>query len=570
MEESVLAQGLINLPAPYLGIGTYAILPMKSMHSQHYKAVKPEKENEGRLYSLFQSKETTYFGSYFNQHWNSICLLKKSENLEIFLNGEEKSLPTTTFNPSKDNLEVMGYYVYNDWKPLVGSMTDFNIWKRVLQETEIRDFDNCDLDDETDQILKWKSAIVNATEVEEIQTDKDIICSDNQKSIYLSSGKKVNFDDTLEYCLDVTGGEIAVIDDEESTSRAKEALSSIPNWESQCFTKIWTGYTKDENEIFFRNPNNNKTGGNINWMDNEPKDLPGESCPMFDTVYNKSSNKECHHLKCPICRVSQNKKYILRGICKGETWLADTFYYLKQEKVFIGNLKTKITWSSERWELKALKDDATIAYLDGTNDYPFGKHKWYFTNSECKDPGKGFRTLLLHQEVDQPGKFCCDDGKCIDSQFVCDNNQHCDDNTDENNCNLILFSQDYDSKAPPSERIKKKRQLQFTDTKVNVDVYIYFMMEINEEDSSWTLLFTNKATWHDHRLDFTFLKEKRNPIKDNFTNLWLPKMGYAVELSEMINIAKDLTVVKNSKPKFYDGADQHHPQGNVISSMNNP
>ena len=59
MEESVLAQGLINLPAPYLGIGTYAILPMKSMHSQHYKAVKPEKENEGRLYSLFQSKETT-------------------------------------------------------------------------------------------------------------------------------------------------------------------------------------------------------------------------------------------------------------------------------------------------------------------------------------------------------------------------------------------------------------------------------------------------------------------------------------------------------------------------------
>ena len=80
-------------------------------------------------------------------------------------------------------------------------------------------------------------------------------------------------------------------------------------------------------------------------------------------------------------------------------------------------MQTKITWSSEklRWELKALKDDAPIAFLNGTNDYPFGKQKWYFSNSDCKDPGKGFRTLLFHQEVPQPGKFCCDDGRCITS-----------------------------------------------------------------------------------------------------------------------------------------------------------
>ena len=53
-------------------------------------------------------------------------------------------------------------------------------------------------------------------------------------------------------------------------------------------------------------------------------------------------------------------------------------------------------------------------------------------------------------------------------------------------------------------------------------------MEISEEDSSWTVLFANQATWNDHRLNFTFLKEKKNPVMENFTSLWLPKMCYEV------------------------------------------
>ena len=569
MDKTMMSQGLISIPGT--GIGTYALLPMKSMYDQVSKAILPGKENEGRIYGLFQGQEQTFFGSYLNQQWNTICIilkLRKSEKVKIYLNGELRklTLPATSLNPKEGNLEMMGYKLLETWMPFSGSMTDLNIWKRNLKESEIKSYDNCEFDEENNKIISWESAIVNVTNVQEIKVDKKNICKkDIKKFLYLASEKKANFDDALEYCLDVVGGEMAVIENEESTSRIVQAFNSIPDRQSKCFTRFWNGYTKEENELSFKNPNNNKLAANFQWMNDEPRDFPGDVCPMFDIVQNSSLSKECHHLKCPICKVPEMKKYTLRGVCIGETWLADIFYYLKQEKVLIGNMQTKITWSSEskRWEIQALKDNSIIAFMNDTNNYPFGKHQWFFKNLECTDSGQSFRTLLLHQEVDQPGKFCCDDGKCIDSELVCDNNQHCNDNTDESNCNMIQFSEDYDPRAPPSERIKDKRQIKFTDTKVIVDVYIYFLMEINEEDSSWSLLFSNTATWKDHRLNFNFLKNNRNPVKENFTNLWQPNMGYSVILDDRGNLVKELNVVKQSKPTIFDGSDKHHPQGKV-------
>ena len=49
------------------------------------------------------------------------------------------------------------------------------------------------------------------------------------------------------------------------------------------------------------------------------------------------------------------------------------------------------------------------------------------------------KQLHLHQAVDQPGNFCCDDGKCIPSQFVCDSRNHCDDNSDEIQCKMLFL-----------------------------------------------------------------------------------------------------------------------------------
>ena len=70
---------------------------------------------------------------------------------------------------------------------------------------------------------------------------------------------------------------------------------------------------------------------------------------------------------------------------------------------------------------------------------PIGTHRWYFSTG-CNDLGKPWRLLNLHEDVDFPGNFCCDDGYCIDSELVCDNVPDCGDKSDEAACeNLSIM-----------------------------------------------------------------------------------------------------------------------------------
>ena len=67
-----------------------------------------------------------------------------------------------------------------------------------------------------------------------------------------------------------------------------------------------------------------------------------------------------------------------------------------------------------RWEIQRLVGNKTVAFTNSTSDYPFGVHKWYFAEEfHCSDAGYKWRKLIFHQEVKQPGNFCCDDGNCI-------------------------------------------------------------------------------------------------------------------------------------------------------------
>ena len=68
----------------------------------------------------------------------------------------------------------------------------------------------------------------------------------------------------------------------------------------------------------------------------------------------------------------------------------------------------------------------------------------------CEDKaGSGSRTMLLPLFTEQPGHFCCDNGFCVDSRLRCDFKQHCLDNSDEKNCELISVKTDYTNSRPP-------------------------------------------------------------------------------------------------------------------------
>ena len=66
-----------------------------------------------------------------------------------------------------------------------------------------------------------------------------------------------------------------------------------------------------------------------------------------------------------------------------------------------------------------------IYYSNNSNNSNIrGNPGWKFLDDKCKDENG---TLLnLHLDVPQPGHFCCNDGECINSNFVGDDVTHCE------------------------------------------------------------------------------------------------------------------------------------------------
>ena len=566
-ERMMMAQTIFNVSG--LEFGTYALIPQYTKYSQVSRKILGHK-NEGRVFGLYKGIEQTFVSSYLIQNWNSICVNVDTEDsipVKIYLNG---ALQETTS-------EVAVVYLFNIntklfissdsmWNSFIGSVTDLNIWNSTLSDEDIQSFSNCSLTSGQNKVFDWNQAeLIGIENIDVTTIDTEDICKTETDYIYIASDDKKDFFDSLDYCSEILGGSMGVIENETVINKMTEVFESLPDWESKCFVRFWTGYIKHNGEELYKDPITEQPIHNIEWMPDEPRNLDtNKSCPMYDTSTKASLNKECLHLKCPICRVPVFKRYILRGVCIDQTWLADTYYYLKQEKLFMGNIHSKIEWRNTRWEIQRLHDNSTIAFMNETTNYPFGIHKWYFEESKCYDEGESWRTLILHQEVEQPGKFCCDDGVCIDSDLVCDENQHCEDNSDERNCNMIELKDNYNSQRAPSQRIKRNKKIEFTETTVSFSVYIHYLMEINHDDATFSILFMASNTWTDQRLSFNFLKngKDKNGIAQNHSSVWIPKFTYSIT-HELEKVNYDLFVTRKQKPLLKGGLDLLHPKGSL-------
>ena len=76
----------------------------------------------------------------------------------------------------------------------------------------------------------------------------------------------------------------------------------------------------------------------------------------------------------------------------------------RSDNKLTGFYYSNIIFSPENklWQIVDLKN-RTLAYTNDSLDIPVGTYKWYFLDSYCNDPGQPWRTLNLHQAIEQPG-----------------------------------------------------------------------------------------------------------------------------------------------------------------------
>ena len=146
----------------------------------------------------------------------------------------------------------------------------------------------------------------------------------------------------------------------------------------------------------------------------------------------------CTYSFCPVCEYEENSKdFQLRGVCLDSN--VDTFYIFVNTSYMLGYINSEIVYNTEKiqWEIRNTRTGNISAVMNDTVKFPIGLNKWYFLESHCKEADRDYRLLRLHLDVPEPGYFCCDDGYCDRSQYVCDDFPNCENAEDENNCMLI-------------------------------------------------------------------------------------------------------------------------------------
>ena len=208
---------------------------------------------------------------------------------------------------------------------------------------------------------------------------------------------------------------------------------------------------------------------------------------------------------------------------------------------FIGYFSSKIRYSAEykRWEIVNTFSGEILAYMNGTSKIPFGFNHWYFPQSNCISEGKKFRTLNFHKYVEQPGYYCCHDGTCFTSDFVCDGARHCDSGEDELNCQLIQLPNTYDKMVPPST--------------LSIDFNIEKILGINDHDSTFDVYFSIKITWFDKKVKFNYLKTNNhvNNVPNAARNeIWIPTVQLAFIRGSFNNFGEKVYIEKRSSPSM--------------------
>ena len=108
--------------------------------------------------------------------------------------------------------------------PMEASVTDVNIWRRVLDADQIKSWSQC-TNTEGGDFIDWETSHVSAVGVEAQDIEKTEICHP-QQIVYMAFEKKLSFRESKQFC-SVLNGEIATTNDGKSADRIKEAFLKI-------------------------------------------------------------------------------------------------------------------------------------------------------------------------------------------------------------------------------------------------------------------------------------------------------------------------------------------------------
>ena len=198
------------------------------------KRVSQEKYLAGGVFDSHKN-EFSYFPMWDLGVWNKFCLQKAHTNLSLYINEKEVQ-KTQNFDKERiaGNIRLMNLNMdENTSYPMYGSVTDLQIWDRILKPSENESDGN---------ILSWKDVdLTNQTEV----TIFDAESKDKYNIEIFNLKKGKNITDALFFCMNnANNGEMAVVRDKKMLRVIRSKRESFDTEEDEDDYYFFAGYVK--------------------------------------------------------------------------------------------------------------------------------------------------------------------------------------------------------------------------------------------------------------------------------------------------------------------------------------
>ena len=511
--------------------------------------------------------------------WNHVCIMLDSVNkdLTIVMNGKSVfNLPLKSDLSILDtNISLMCYPTPSGYNmSFFGRMTDVNMWSLSLSKEEAVSWTLC-RSKEGGDLVDWRTASWKVKGLMEVQVEREEVCRERQERLLVSDFKH-DFDETL-HLARMLGGTMAVADSMGAAENIRRALDPV----KEVCTYVFTGFTDRQKEGEWVNVYKRENSTWQNWEEGEPDNMGDADCSIMDALTLKQYDTKCFYMACTIIQTKEKPKFQLKGVCKDS--IVDLYYTILfpsenetiLKKELVGFKQTQMIWSveQERWNIVNLVDKNTLAHTNSTHDFPFGSHRWFFTNATCSEAGQPWRQLNLQQKVKQPGQFCCDNGLCIDSEFRCDGNNHCLDSSDEQMCQTVQVPQTYNLDIPPLLEERSGVYVRFHPLEIATTVAILNILNINEHASLISLKFGVALEWSDYRLKYNFLKADghKNTIKSGENVIWTPKLTVLVKSDQTKSVEVQHRIkIKKRGPASIEGKMENIHANESYTGSENP
>ena len=213
-----------------------------------------------------------------------------------------------------------------------------------------------------------------------------------------------------------------------------------------------------------------------------------EGDPHYVTERSVVNDEECKLPFCPVCQIDkQVRKMTVRGLCSDGIFNEEYLFTITEEGslLYLGDHTSYIYYhqDSQVWRWVDRKNNNSLATSKSSEvSMLLGIHVFDFSHvigdlCTVRDESELVKIKLTSCGEE---KFTCNDGQCVRMEERCNQISNCRDESDEDNCKMLVMKENYNKKIAPFGFDYDEQKIIPVD--VNISMAVMYILSIQEVD----------------------------------------------------------------------------------------